>query len=133
MMSDIIGTVIPLLVLLVFLIVIGIAVFSVFRTIHREKKNGRLSAGYRPRHIGCQAAFGSRSGSTASRTWYYMTFEFESGDRAEFSVPSDVFGLSVEGDHGKLMFQELGLSALRGNEKGFSGEACNERLERTYL
>ena len=36
---------------------------------------------------------------------YYATFEFESGDRMEFSVPSDIYGLSVEGDRGKLCFQ----------------------------
>ena len=34
-----------------------------------------------------------------------MTFEFESGDRMEFAVPSDIYGLSVEGDRGKLTFQ----------------------------
>ncbi|PWL98668.1 MAG: DUF2500 domain-containing protein [Clostridiales bacterium] len=105
MMSDIIGTVIPLLVLLVFLIVIGIAVFSVFRTISQGKKNAACPRVTAPATLVAKRHLVRGSGSTASRTWYYMTFEFESGDRAEFSVPSDVFGLSVEGDHGKLMFQ----------------------------
>lgn len=41
----------------------------------------------------------------SSSTWYYVTFEVESGDRMEFLVPDDQYGLLVEGDQGKLVFQ----------------------------
>lgn len=41
----------------------------------------------------------------SSSTWYYVTFEVESGDRMEFSVQGEVYGLMAEGDRGKLMFQ----------------------------
>ena len=36
---------------------------------------------------------------------YYVTFQFESGDRMELRVPSHEYGLLVEGDTGKLTFQ----------------------------
>lgn len=36
---------------------------------------------------------------------YYVTFQFESGDRMELRIPSHEFGLLVEGDVGKLTFQ----------------------------
>ncbi|MBR4034594.1 MAG: DUF2500 domain-containing protein [Clostridia bacterium] len=36
---------------------------------------------------------------------YYVTFQFESGDRMELRVPSHEYGLLVEGDIGKLTFQ----------------------------
>lgn len=36
---------------------------------------------------------------------YFATFEFESGDRLELQVPSNEFGLIVEGDRGRLTFQ----------------------------
>ena len=40
-----------------------------------------------------------------SRTDYYVTFQFESGDRLELEIPHNQFGYLVEGDHGKLTFQ----------------------------
>ncbi len=40
-----------------------------------------------------------------STTRYFATFEVESGDRMEFSVPHTEYGLLAEGDRGKLTFQ----------------------------
>lgn len=40
-----------------------------------------------------------------STTWYYATFEVESGDRMELSVTGQEYGLLAEGDQGKLTFQ----------------------------
>ena len=40
-----------------------------------------------------------------SRTTYFATFQFESGDRLELEIPRDRFGYLVEGDMGKLHFQ----------------------------
>ena len=48
---------------------------------------------------------GARGYSTNSSTWYYVTFEVESGDRMEFSVNGKEYGLLAEGDSGKLTFQ----------------------------
>lgn len=36
---------------------------------------------------------------------YFVTFEFESGDRLELLVTGTEFGMLVEGDNGKLSFQ----------------------------
>lgn len=38
-------------------------------------------------------------------TTYYATFEVESGDRLEFTVSGKEYGVLVEGDIGKLVFQ----------------------------
>lgn len=38
-------------------------------------------------------------------TTYYVTFEVESGDRMEFKLKGDEYGLLVEGDKGNLNFQ----------------------------
>ncbi len=43
--------------------------------------------------------------TSSSSTWYYATFEVESGDRMEFSIRGDVYGMLAEGDSGKLKFQ----------------------------
>ena len=47
---------------------------------------------------------GNLSHSHSSHT-YYVTFQFESGDRLELHVPSSQFGYLVEGDRGNLTFQ----------------------------
>ncbi len=38
-------------------------------------------------------------------TWYYVTFEVESGDRMEFKVDGHKYGMLAEGDFGRLSFQ----------------------------
>lgn len=38
-------------------------------------------------------------------TYCYMTFEFENGDRREFDVDDNVYGLLIEGDKGVLTHQ----------------------------
>ncbi len=43
--------------------------------------------------------------SSHNSTTYYVTFEVESGDRLEFSVTGNEYGMLVEGDLGKLVFQ----------------------------
>ena len=48
---------------------------------------------------------GSSMHQTTHSTTYYVTFQVESGDRMEFHVTGQEFGLLVEGDHGKLYFQ----------------------------
>ena len=40
-----------------------------------------------------------------SSTTYYLGFEVESGDRLEFEVRGDEYGVIVEGDKGRLTFQ----------------------------
>jgi len=40
-----------------------------------------------------------------SSTFYYVTFQVESGDRLEFHMNGNEYGLLVEGDEGKLTFQ----------------------------
>lgn len=47
----------------------------------------------------------SHNDHTSSSTSYYVTFEFESGDRLELYVSSSEYGYLVEGDVGKLSFQ----------------------------
>ena len=38
-------------------------------------------------------------------TYYYVTFQMDTGDRMELRVPRNEIGLLVEGDHGMLTFQ----------------------------
>lgn len=50
-------------------------------------------------------ASGAHGFHHTTSTNYYATFEVKSGDRLEFSVPGEEYGLLVEGDRGELRFQ----------------------------
>ena len=42
---------------------------------------------------------------TTTSTSYYVTFQFESGDRSEFSLSGSQYGMLAENDTGMLTFQ----------------------------
>lgn len=42
---------------------------------------------------------------TSTSTFYYVTFQVDSGDRMELCVPTYEYGLLIEGDRGRLSFQ----------------------------
>lgn len=48
---------------------------------------------------------GHANGTHVSHTWYYVTFQVESGDRMELSVSGQEYGMLAEGDRGRLTFQ----------------------------
>ena len=56
-------------------------------------------------HANAGDASGAHGFHTTSATWYYVTFQVESGDRMEFAVGGTDFGMLAEGDHGNLSFQ----------------------------
>jgi hypothetical protein len=101
-MFDIISFIIPIFFILVggiilFTIIKGIKTWSYNNTQPRlnvdaivVSKRLKVSGGGEDHH---------------SSTWYYLTFQFESGDRIEFAVNGQEYGLLTEGDAGKLEFQ----------------------------
>ncbi|NMA66030.1 MAG: DUF2500 domain-containing protein [Clostridiaceae bacterium] len=54
-----------------------------------------------------------RTHHTSMTSSYYVTFEFESGDRMEFQVPGAEYGYLIEGDFGKLTFQGTRYKAFK--------------------
>lgn len=47
----------------------------------------------------------THTGNTYYNTKYFVTFQFESGDRQELSVSPSEYGMLVEGDRGQLSLQ----------------------------
>lgn len=107
-------TIFPILFLAVFALVLGVFIFTAVKGISRWSKNNRSPVltvdasvvtkrdAYR-RHIhhgaGTQGMYHTYSSQ------YYVTFQFESGDRMELQVDESQYGLLCEGDFGKLTFQ----------------------------
>lgn len=111
--GDWLFTVVPIFIGIIFVIVFIIILVNVFKSLGQWKKNEespRLSV---PAHVKIKRTNVTRNGhfqdnnvhSHSSSTTYFITFEFESGDRSEFQVSGKEFGLLAEGDFGTLTFK----------------------------
>ena len=99
--------------ILIFLAVIGIFVYIIVRNVGQWNKNNhspRLTVN--ARIVGKRMDITNRHRTrmegtmyTPSSTWYYVTFQFDSGDRMEFPVNAFQYGMMAEGDYGQLTFQ----------------------------
>ncbi|WP_218973828.1 DUF2500 domain-containing protein [Neobacillus mesonae] len=89
-----------------FILIIGFIIFVIFSGVRQWSYNNK-----QPRLNVAAVVVSKRtevSGGGAdhhSSTWYYITFQVESGDRMELSVTGRDFGLIAEGDAGELDFQ----------------------------
>lgn len=109
-----IEAVFPIMFILVFTIVIGtfaVSIFSGIKTWNKNNQSPRLSVEAKVigKRIDVSHYHHGNAGDagchTSSSTDYYVTFQVESGDRMEFSVPGKEYGMLIEGDMGKLSFQ----------------------------
>ena len=95
---------------LVFLLIVGVFLFVLIaglREWNRNNHSPRLSV---PAALVAKRTHVShhRHGDSHmhhSSTSYYVTFQVESGDRMEFAVGGQEYGLLIEGDRGTLTFQ----------------------------
>ena len=98
---------------IVFILVIGTFVVMIVKGISEWNKNNhspRLTVPAtiiakrtnvsRHRHGGANSHHHHHTSTT-----YYVTFQVESGDRMEFHISGQEYGLLIEGDHGNLSFQ----------------------------
>lgn len=103
-----------ILFFIVFSIIIVIIVLSIVKGISQWNKNNNqpvltvdatvVSKRMNVSHHHHQGN-GDNLSSTSSSTYYYITFQVASGDRMEFLVPDNEYGMIVEGDVGKITFQ----------------------------
>ncbi|CAM3568015.1 MULTISPECIES: DUF2500 domain-containing protein [Paenibacillus] len=106
-MFDFFGSVMPIF----FIVVIGIIILSAGKGILQWSQNNRqplltvdskiVSKRTEVKHT----HHTDEAMSSRTRTTYYLTFEVESGDRMEFVVNGEEFGMCAEGDEGLLRFQ----------------------------
>ncbi len=97
---------------LVFALVFGIIIFTVVKGVRVWNQNNnspRLTV--QAQCVSKRVSVSSQMHSSNSQmhhgssTWYYATFQVESGDRMEFSVNGREYGMLAEGDVGRLTFQ----------------------------
>ncbi|MFK4167946.1 DUF2500 domain-containing protein [Paenibacillus lautus] len=106
-MFDFFGSVMPVF----FIVVIGIILLSAGKGVLQWSQNNRqplLSVDSKIVSKRTEVKHTQQTDDTMSsrtRTTYYLTFEVESGDRMEFAVNGEEFGMCAEGDEGLLRFQ----------------------------
>ena len=94
-----------------FIVISGVIVFAAVAGLVRWSKNNNSPVLTVPARISNMRAdvrhnhHGDNNMAHSSSTWYYATFEVESGDRMELNVSSSEYGLLAVGDTGKLTFQ----------------------------
>lgn len=111
-MGDIMFQIVPIFIGLVFIIVIGTILFNVVKGVGQWQKNNnspRLAVHAivktKRTHVSKRGSVNDDNLHHSTRTTYYATFEFESGDRTEFQISGTEYGQLAEEDEGTLSFQ----------------------------
>ena len=104
--------------LIIFIIALGIIIFSLMQGIATWNKNNQSPRLTVPavvvakrenithhQHANAGDASGAHGFHTTTSTTYYVTFQVESGDRMEFCVSGTEYEMLVEGETGRLAFQ----------------------------
>ena len=97
---------------IVFILVIGTFVVMLVKGISEWNKNNhspRLTVPAtiiaKRTNVSRHRRGGANSHHHYTSTTYYVTFQVESGDRMEFHISGQEYGVLIEGDHGNLSFQ----------------------------
>jgi len=108
-------TIVPAIVAIGFIVVIGMIIYRAVQSAQQWKRNNEspvLTVDARVVTKRTDVSHHHHVNTTNntmdtgySTTYYYVTFEVESGDRMEFHVRGEEFGLLAEGDTGKVTFQ----------------------------
>ena len=103
-------SVFPVLFTVMFVLILGVIIATLVRNVgqwHKNNKSPRLTvqATVVSKRMEVSHHHNSDTHMTNSSTWYYATFQVESGDRMELGIPDRDYGYLVEGDRGSLTFQ----------------------------
>lgn len=104
--ENIMFSIAPIFIAIVFLIVIGTIFFRIGSSTKEYFRNNSMEEVTIPaRIISKRTHVWGGHGNTSASTSYYITFEDEQGNRAEFSVSSKLYSMHAEGDKGMLTHQ----------------------------
>lgn len=100
----------PIMFGLVFLLVMGVFITVFVRGAKEWNKNNNsprltVDAEVIAKRQQISSHGSGRDHSVSHHSRYYVTFQFESGDRMELGMSGSEYGLLLEGDRGKLSFQ----------------------------
>ncbi len=94
-----------ILFVFVFVMVLGIFIFVIFRGLGERSRNNKQPVYSDPVLVKDKRTHVWGGGTSSANTSYYITFEFENGERQEFMVSGKVYGEVAPGDTGTLTWQ----------------------------
>ena len=100
--GDAMFSIVPIFIGIIFIIVFGSIIFAIFSSLKQGIKNNNSPLLTVPAKVVSKRMHVQ---GEHSHTTYYVTFEVQSGDRMEFSVDGNEYGMLVEQDLGLLSFQ----------------------------
>lgn len=113
--SSALFTIVPILVTIGFITVFGIVIYRLVQTGRQWKRNNdspvlTVDATIATKRMDVSnyqhaSMTNNTMDASYSTSYYYVTFQVASGDRMEFEVQSEEYGMLAEGDRGKLTFQ----------------------------
>ncbi|MDF2065335.1 DUF2500 domain-containing protein [Bacillus sp. Cr_A10] len=97
---------IPIFIGLIFILVFGLIIFTIIKSISQWNKNNNSPKLSVPTQVVAKRSdTRGGSGNSSASTSYYVTFQVESGDRMELHVSGQEYGMLAEDDLGVLTFQ----------------------------
>ncbi|MDD3705277.1 MAG: DUF2500 domain-containing protein [Clostridiaceae bacterium] len=106
--SDFMFSTVPFFIFIVFAIIVMVFVTSFVKGIGQYFRNNSIPEKNIPAKLVAKRThtWGGHGGTNV-HTSYYATFETENGDRLEFSVSSQFYGMHIEGDAGILTHKDI--------------------------
>lgn len=96
----------PIFIGLVALIIFGAIIFALVKSIGTWKSNNNSPKLTVPAEVITKRTETSgESGDSSASTWYYTTFQVESGERMELAVNGPQYGMLADDGVGMLSFQ----------------------------
>lgn len=109
---DFMFTFMPILFGAFFALILGVIILSLVRSAKREHKNNQsprltVEATVASKRMQVGSNMHRNDDMMAHHTYskYFVTFQFQSGDRLELPVTGQEYGMLIEHDHGQLTFQ----------------------------
>jgi hypothetical protein len=89
-----------------FILIVGFILFIIFQGIKQWNYNNKQpKLNVDALVVSKRTKVSGGSNDSSASTWYYVTFQVESGDRMELAVRGSDYGMLAEGDVGELVFQ----------------------------
>ncbi|SDN41020.1 Protein of unknown function [Psychrobacillus sp. OK028] len=96
----------PIFISAVFIIVFGFIIFAIISGLKQWNKNNNSPKLSVPAQVVTKRTNTSGgAGDSRASTSYYVTFQFDSGDRLELQLSGTEYGMLAEDDLGLLTFQ----------------------------
>lgn len=103
--GDFMFSAVPLFIGIIFIIVIGVFIFTILKGVSTWSNNNKQPQLNSNAKVVSKRTSVRGGGETRVHNSYFVTFEFDSGDRLQLQVNGDQYGMLVEEDYGELRFQ----------------------------